>query len=527
MFSDPRLHRFAVALIVLIGVASFALCFLAPLAAACHDLLDADWSRAVPSSRTLGLLVRGIWIAVAAAALAQLLGGVLAIGLVATRPHWLPAATGFIAAFIFLTPPYIYAYAWSLLLLPQGINVAATQATPWPPWITHEGRAVACLAMWLAPAAGLILAEGWRRSGRDAYRLALLDAGGVHALWRGAAKALSPWIIVSVLVTFLLASTEFSVCHLCQVQILNTEILADTQLATRYGQAFLTAWPLVALLAVVAALLASRSREIRTIFEALQPTNALAATGESVTIGRAWVAPSVLCAVLMLPWLILVAYLREPHGFISVWKSYPDEWPDAVGCAAASAIVSIAVALSITWSAESRHPAIRTIGHVALLITVGAGLCPPALVGDAIKAAFAGVWIIESHWFIVSIATTTRFAIVATSILVVAMRSTNRDAGENAELDGASASTRRMSVELPLSRGPLVASLLCVFVLSLTEIPASVLVRPAGVGSVAVTLLNQIHFGRNSEIVSMCLYLGFAIAAVIVAQRLLLRPRDA
>jgi ABC-type Fe3+ transport system permease subunit len=63
-------------------------------------------------------------------------------------------------------------------------------------------------------------------------------------------------------------------------------------------------------------------------------------------------------------------------------------------------------------------------------------------------------------------------------------------------------------------------------VLALTEVPATYLVRPAGVESVAMTLFNEIHHGRNDVIVAMSLYVMVAVGVVVtVAQCVLARPR--
>ena len=52
---------------------------------------------------------------------------------------------------------------------------------------------------------------------------------------------------------------------------------------------------------------------------------------------------------------------------------------------------------------------------------------------------------------------------------------------------------------------------------SFTEVPATLLVCPPGVKNVALTMLNNIHYGRNDEIVAMSLYLMLLVAVVITA----------
>jgi ABC-type spermidine/putrescine transport system permease subunit II len=62
-------------------------------------------------------------------------------------------------------------------------------------------------------------------------------------------------------------------------------------------------------------------------------------------------------------------------------------------------------------------------------------------------------------------------------------------------------------------------------VLSFTEVAATQLVRPPGVGNLAITLLNAIHFGRNDEVVAMCLYVMLLVIAAAGGLLLLRRGR--
>ncbi|MCH8807186.1 MAG: hypothetical protein IH986_14025, partial [Planctomycetes bacterium] len=92
-----------------------------------------------------------------------------------------------------------------------------------------------------------------------------------------------------------------------------------------------------------------------------------------------------------------------------------------------------------------------------------------------------------------------------------------------AAVDGASWAAAYFRVRLPNCASALGFALLVVGLLSLTEVAASFMVQPAGLDHLALTLLNQIHFGRNSEIIAMSLLLMAFVGIVVLAGLSVLR----
>jgi iron(III) transport system permease protein len=510
------------------GATLAALCFIWPTAVAVRETIQTqNWAEAALSARRIGLLVRGLCVAAAAAGVAQILGGGLAAGLTAAGRRW-RTLSSWVCLVVLLTPPYIYAFAWSLLLLPGGSYIGVAGAIAWPAWLVHEGRAVWCLATWTAPVAALVLAAGWRAAGRPAFALALPDGGSIKALLHGALPALRPWIGVGLIVTGLLALTEHAVSDLCQVQTWNTEVLSLVQSWNAPG--LLLGWPMFTLAAMLLLAALPFRRAIRSLLEDL---TGLKAAEELVPVRRragriAGAAATIAAvAVLLLPWAILGAELTDRAALGRTWSSFPRDWPHGLRYAAAAGLFSLWMAFGIDlWLSAARTRPGRIAAWLVVALAACAAIAPPAVVGDSFVAAYLRWPGLSNSWLIVSLATAARYAIIPIVGLRVAAAG-NAELSRMAAVDGADRLSTWWYVRLPLSWSTALPCAAIVALLSLTEVPASQLVRPAGVESVALALFNHIHYGRNAEIVAMSLYLmafvALAVAAIQVVTSVLSR----
>jgi ABC-type Fe3+ transport system permease subunit len=94
-----------------------------------------------------------------------------------------------------------------------------------------------------------------------------------------------------------------------------------------------------------------------------------------------------------------------------------------------------------------------------------------------------------------------------------------------AATDGADFARFYLRVHLPARLPAAAAGGLAVGLLAFTEVAATQLVKPAGVKSMATTMLNQIHFGRSDETLAMSLAMMLLAALFAGAAMLGARAR--
>jgi ABC-type Fe3+ transport system permease subunit len=516
--SDTPGMRAMACLILQFGAAGLAmLVFVAPAVSALSEVIaHADWALIGLDHRGWGLLVRGGRIAVCAALLAQVVGATLAVGLVAPARSWLRRLTLWVCCVVVLTPPYVAAYGWSLLILPDGLMNAQAMSREWLGWLATEGRAIACIGMWTAPIAGVVLAGGWRMTGWPAMRLALPDALPWKAFVRAGAPAMAIWVGLAMTACVVLAITEYSVCHLCLVQVWNTEILAEVQNLARSGQAMLLGWPIVVVVLVLCgAWLPARRRLARLADELAELPSAAVEMGTRPA-GRGLLAATGVVATLMLlltPWVLVLRTVPRPGAFVDTWSVFHNAWRDGVVVGLAGMFVSLWLAVGVDFML---HQAGWT-RRVALLLVVLAGifaLGPPVLVGDAFSAAYASAPLLTDSLGIVSLTAAARYALIAIAAVVLSSRLAGRDTLRAAAVDGADAWTAYVLVRLPVVMRAVGGVAGVIAVLCATEVSATQMITPPGVDNLALTLLNMIHFGRNEEVAATMIYLLLAIALV-------------
>lgn len=515
--------RLAHGIVLGVAIGSVGLCLYWPAWVATIEALgSADWASAGLGPRRLTLLTRGVWIALGASGGALLLGAGLAAGLLDRSPR-MRALSGFVALFVLLTPPYISAYAISLPLLPAGIASEANLRGAWA-YLATSFRAVACLSIWLAPVAAAVLVCGWRSAGHPALALATLDAHVSQAAWRVLPAVMVPWLLLAGLINALLALTEFTVCHLCLVQTWNTEILAEIQSTPRPGAALVLAWPIMAVVGIgLAGLLPLRAR-ITGMLRALATLSDEAPATSTTASAAARIAAVAALLLLGGPLLILLGYLDDWSAWWRIMRVFPHEWPAAVLCAGGATVLSLAIAVGVDFilAAPQAVAAARAAARVTMTLAIAFSLAPPALVGDAFVAAYPASTPIGDSWMVVSLTSAARFAIIP--ILVLRFGGAESEAIQQAaELDRVGAMARHAQVRLPQARPALVMAGLVVALLSIGEVAASQMTTPPGWPRLSVTLLNQIHFGRNADVIALSLSSLALTGALIVLALWLVR----
>jgi len=136
----------------------------------------------------------------------------------------------------------------------------------------------------------------------------------------------------------------------------------------------------------------------------------------------------------------------------------------------------------------------------------------------------------QEGWYSVSAGLTARFAGIALLLLRFGAEARNRRLSELAATDGASWSRTWWHVHLPRFWQLPAATFALVTALGLIELQATAILLPPGGPDFSQTLLNQMHYARDQEVIAVCLMLvgGYTVlTAAALGLRALLRRRGA
>ncbi len=412
------------------------------------------------------LLARTLALSGGASLVALLLGGGLTVLLsfrdLPARAFWY---MGFLAPL--LVPPYLWTVAWMRLGLPSQSPVLAALVLGacWYPLVTWPG---------------LVAVARCPQSLADAVRL----SRGEARLWPSLLLPVAaPFMLCGALAVFCLASVEYGVPSLLQVDTFALEVFTlvngyhDFPAAARASLAPLAGVVLLAFL--LARFLAPRVAPL------LQPQG-----GGTVVLHlpRGWRPGAFLLAAaafLVLVALPLGVLVREADRFpLALWEAGPDLVTTVWSCAGASLL---ALALG-TWLAAGRSLA---VGGLALVLLAW----PPALLALGWDAWLGG------NPLLLPAGLAVRFLPLVLLLLLAAYRSVPGSLDEAARLRRGTLWLRYVQMHRPVLR---VAAAL-VFALAAGELTLGLLLAPPGQATLAVRLFNLNHYGQPDLVAALCL----------------------
>jgi ABC-type Fe3+ transport system permease subunit len=466
------------------------------------------------------LLERTICYNGAAAVIATIMG--LPAGLVLGRGRgWLAKVLWIILPAALLMPSLSYAYGWS-----QFVRLARPMFRPMgitfiPGGTADTLRCIWSLAAWLwAVPAGLI-GLALRRLDANVQQQALLDG----ALYRVTFRQLAGPIIASLAVVTVLATQEFAVYEPTGISVVATEVrmvfdtgamsspdnsisgtvsqgsgLKSPDQAARAAAAVATDLPLLAVTIVLALLAIWAAGRV--------------SAAEAVTVGpwpKALDAPlwaGIIAGLLVilnigLPVWSLVASLREPFSISYMWLEFGPQVEGAMTVAAiATAIASIAA-----FSAAGKW----TPGLIAM---AGASfLVGGQLLAIALIRIYNRPWLDWAYnaWPVPVIAYVGRFGWLSLAAGRGTWTRPWRELRDMSSIDGASTFRTAVSVIWPLAWPTLAAGGLLVGALSLTEVPATVLLFPQNPQVLTPMLMTWVHMARFDPMIEASLLMMLTV----------------
>jgi iron(III) transport system permease protein len=507
--------------LLILAALAFAIVALVPLGVMAARVELADLGT-LGSARTLSLLGRTVGLGTTVALGALLLG--LPFG-------WLVARTDVPGA-----PALRTAGVLPLLLPPLFL------AMTWSPIVSLRGAPAAALVLILStfPLVALFVARAAERvDGRreEAARL----AGGLRAVAAMELPLLLPAALCGACIAFAFAVNDFAVPDYVSAvgpkfNVYADEVFASWAQVRSPGLAVATSLPLVVLVlaALVPALALRRRGALATIGGDFVPPTRLA-------LGRGrWPALAFCGGVLLLACGVpLVRMLWEASDGPRTWREPPADALAALGSqwgalqgafaealdrargdllnslllACAAATLAVPLGLVLGHAAErlrdTRPAAARTIELVALLPIAA----PAVLLGIGFVATWSRPWSAElySSPALVVMLFLARYGPFAVLLLSGATASLSPTLEEAAVTSGAGPVRRLGSIVAPALARSLAGAWLLVFLFSMRELDAAILV-PAANQTAMFRIFNGVHFGRDPFVFALCLLLVFTIA---------------
>lgn len=504
----------------------------------------------IPTPFYIGLLWRTLFYSAGVAILALILAIPAALVLGRGR-GWFTPVLWFLLPAALLMPSITYAYGWSQFLrlidrtpdLDSGLDVL---------------RCIWTLATWLWPIPAGVMGLALRRADPDIQLQALLDG----ALVRLTARMLIGPAAAGMACVLVLAGQEFSVYEPTGISVVATEVRmvfetgafsspdnpitaafvsgggaaltgeSDTRASqaqdTRAGAAVATSLPLLLVAGVIGTLGILGVRKVSTGSDVLHEGALPRAlqTGWRMKL----MAMLIVIVTLIVPAASMVASLKIFRSPASIWTQFsPQAWGSIAlaSCAAGAAvIIAFAGAVRRTRIAFILSLASFLIGGQLLAIALirlynrpvpwPLGLAQLGGLGrDCFDLIYNGIPIVVMAYL-------ARFGWLALLAGALTRMTPWRQVRELLALDGASPGQAARYVIWPLAWPMLLASALLVGVLSLTEVPATVLISPLRPQPMIPMLMGWVHMVRYDDMIEGSLLLmGMALVVAMVAAMLI------
>jgi len=448
------------------------------------------------------------------------------IGVVAVALGWLPGRllgtstshSGLLLLLLLMPlvlPQYVLYYAWTLLLSPTTPLGRELASRPELARLVGSVTSTGVLVGWYWPLAALVLAQGWRSLDGRVWESAALEATGFQAFRHVTLPLFSRVILLAFGVCFVLSLSEFATFHLAGVKTMGTELAVLYELTGAAAPVAQAAWP-VLLIALLAAVALTRSSQRWT------PTTVIVRTATVGSRLPAWTALILLLAVSWLaPVLLLVGNVTTWQPFRQFLTLHLDDLTWSLLVAGVAALLGCLLALGGLFSSNRRFLSLVVCGSMFLTLFLPASLPAVSLLKlSAVGGLMPGV---RQSWLLMSLGLASRFAGLALVLLLVTRYPDRRRLAEMAALDGASPLRAWRHVHLPRVWPVLVGTFLLVTMLGFTELPATMILLPAGLPNFAQRLLNQMHYARDQQVIASCLVLVLLFLVLAGLVVLLLR----
>jgi len=444
-------------------------------------------------------------------------------------PLAIPAYVGAYALVDFLE------YAGPVQTWLRGVFGWTTSRDYWFPEIRSRGAAILVMALALYPYVYLLTRSAFREQSGNTYEVArALGAGPWKRFWRVGLPLVRPAIAAGMAIVMMETVSDFGTVEFFAVQTLTTGIFTTWLEANNAGGAAQIAG-VVLLLVLLLVGLEKSSRRNQRFHEGARHKRPIVQIPLQGT--RGWLA-TLFCTLpflggFVLPVGVMLSHALRNTGYWSnpalgraLWNTV------SVGGGAALVTVTAAVFLVYGVRLTGRHlPRLvmpfTTIGYAAPGAVLAVGILIPLAAIDNRLADFVewatGVdigLVLTGTGFAIVFAYSVRFFAIAQGAADGAMGRISPSLPMAARSLGRSAGGTLLTVYAPLIRGSLMTALLLVFVDSVKELPATLLLRPFNYNTLSTLVYEQASLENIGEASpAALLVIGVGMLAVLLLAR--------
>jgi len=499
----------------------------------------------------LWLAYNSVWVGLGVCVRAVPLGSWLALILCRTDLPGRRQAFWLVASLVFL-PLYLETAAWEAGFGMLGWHSVANGITR-EPWLQGVDAVVWIHSLWSVPWVMLIVSAALVWSEPELEEAALLDLAAGRVLMRVTLRRAWPAVIVASVWILLVTMSEMVVTDIYQVRTLAEELYTGYAL----GEEDATAVSLAAACLITGSLTGAAmtvlsgvlswarhvSRRAPVVFRLgrwrwpVQLTligvlsllvvvpigNLLYQAGLVVyqvddAAVRGWSMAR--CFELLVPW-------PSTYRFSAAWEfRRPLGWTVLIGASAATLAVAIALPLG-WWARRDGWRALPAVSFAA----AGLGVMGP-LVGVLLLQLFSAgdrpwlVWLRDQSILLPVLAACWQCLPPVVLICWLAMRRVSQSLLDAATVDGARGTDRFLQLGVATRMPTITVAWLVALAIACGELPASILVVPAGITTVPIRVFGLMHAGVANQAAALCLtsIVQFLLLAAVV-QRIVRRSQ--
>lgn len=428
----------------------------------------------------------------------------------------LAAAIGFVLPISLLLPSLVIAYGWKQLLRILGWEFEFQG-------VLDVSRCIWSLATWLWPVPAMVIGLALRRSDAQVQQQALLDGALRRILLR---QLLGP-IVASTSIVALLAMQEFAVYEPTGISVVATEVRmvfetgafsspsnpitqpmsgGTISFSPQQSERAAASVAAVAPLMVVVALLALLAWVgVRFLSAADQMDGGMWPRSLDAPKWTAPLAWGVIMATVITPIVALIVSLRTSFNLFRFWDEFAPQLSGTLIIAACTGVMAVLLGLA----AVSRRPR-GTLALALVTFLVGGQLLAISLIRIY---NHPGLDWIYNRAPVMVMAYIGRFGWIILAAASITWSKMWRGVRELAAVDGASDWQTARFVIWPLAWPVLGAAAMFVTILSMSEVPATVLISPLKPLMLVPTLMTWLHTQRYDAMIESSL---LAVAMVVL-----------